>query len=121
LVVYVDWHVLHAPNKTKGAKTVKDVQGATGFWSFTGIDANKTRVIDFGYVCKSRSQLVESLAQFRQDFGTPATIQIDRDTVAISTGRATFTNFEAYCLRPDVDIQLRTSSTDAQWQNGVAE
>ena len=111
-VCYVDWHVTSAK---------PDLQQCTGFWSFSCVDENKTIILDVGYPCRSRSQLIESLALLRQEFGTPVTINIDRDTVAVSTGRATFTAFERYCAEPTVDIQVRTSSVGAHWQNNYAE
>jgi hypothetical protein len=97
------------------------LQLCTGFWSFTGVDKNKNIVFDTGYPCRSRSQLIPSFAQLRQEFGTPITVNIDRDTVAVSTNRATYTAFERYCAEPGVDVQVRTSSVGAHWQNNYAE
>ena len=39
----------------------------------------------------------------------------------MSTNRATYTAFERYCAEPGVDVQIRTSSVGAHWQNNYAE
>ena len=94
IVCYVDWHATSAK---------PDLQLCTGFWSFTGVDKEKNIVFDVGYPCRSRSQLIPSFALLRQEFGTPVTVNIDRDTVAVSTSRATYTAFERYCAEPGVE------------------
>ena len=124
-IVFVDYHDYgkdFGDNPPPGAASKgknPDLQGAIGYWSFNTRSGSIKAY--YNVQEKTGKELINVFGKFRQKYGTPDLINIDRDPVAVSTSPTHLTAFEEHCLRPDVMTKVRTSAVGAHWQNGPAE